>query len=334
MGTPVRPAAAPVVPPHRGVLRTVVAAIAGIPGQIAGWVSAAVNGVYFSLNINHAKGRSAKFEKQDLFAGIQQPTIHRPYVLVPGFTTPTGSYDKYVSFLTKDGGNGGRTYFVKQGAFYTQNAQGELVPSAAPGADARVFEMVWSDPRQNPELNLPEMQANMAAITQATGCDKLDLEAYSMGGIDTRLFMASGGAGSIHKLLMLGVPNHGTRSGDVELAIDRYHLGLLKKIGHIQPHDDASMQWLKMNGNEHLDWLNARWPTDSAGIPTLCLGTDGVRTQRARGFKRGGGDGIVDTESLPLPGAEVKFIHDPIEHGHLNNDGHLVPTRAAFFDWD
>lgn len=262
---------------------------------------------------------------------VPTPTIPRPFVLVPGWGTGPRSFDTLTKHLTRDGANGGETYFVKQGRFYTRNVDGDFVPLAAPPAGARVFELMWTNPHQSPDKTLPEMRQNLDAICRATGFDKVDVEGYSMGGLDTRLYLDQGGD-RINRHMMLGTPNRGTRFGDLVLDVLDRDVKWAKKVGKVSENDRDSMYWLRQEANSPLlADLNSRFPQQAQRVPTLSLGADVMPTAGKRWFTWG--DGLVPASSLALPGCTTLVLHEAMQHGRLNDDVTVQHVRALFFGW-
>lgn len=262
---------------------------------------------------------------------LPTPTIARPFVLIPGWTTTHRNFNTLTDHLTRDGANGGETYFVKQGNFYTRNADGDLQPLATPPPNGRVFELVWTDTHQSPDKNVPEMRQNLEAICQATGFDKVDVEGFSMGGLDTRLYLDQGGD-RINRHMMLGTPNRGTRFGDLVLDVLDRDVQWAKKFADIGENDRDSMYWLRQEANSPLlQDLNSRFPQQAQRVPTLSVGANIMPTAGKSWFTRG--DGLVPATSLELPGCTTLVLHEAMQHGRLNDDATVQHVRAIFFGW-
>lgn len=275
------------------------------------------------------ENREKKFDPCD---GMPTPQIDRPFVLVPGWTTEPGSFDSLVDLLTRNGANGGETYFVKQGQFYTMGADGQLQPLTTKPAQGRVFEMVWSDTHQSPNHNLPEMRQNLDAICQATGFDKVDAEGYSMGGIDTRLYLDQGGT-QINRFMMLGTPNRGTRFGDLVADVLDRDVKWAANFAGISPADRESMDWLRTEKNSPImQDLNSRAAQQMAKVPTISVGTD-VMPTASPNWGLTWGDGLVPAQNLAPPGGDVLVLHEAMQHGRLNDDHNMQHVRAIFFGW-
>lgn len=55
-----------------------------------------------------------------------------------------------------------------------------------------------------------ELAGNVERVCLATGASQIDIVAHSQGGFLTKLFIASGGAGTIRRVVTMGAPFHGT----------------------------------------------------------------------------------------------------------------------------
>ena len=318
----------------------------GLGAALHSVVGAAGAAILHTVNGLELAGSGLLYEGQTKLTGLWHhldaplsklptPSIERPFVLVPGFTTGPKSFADLRGLLNRDGANGGQTYFVKCGKFYTLGGDGQLQPLEGPPKQGKVFEMVWTDTHQSPDRNLPEMRENLDAICQATGYDKVDAEGYSMGGLDSRLYLDQGGT-QIHKLLMLGTPNHGTGFGEhASIMLDRGE-NWATKFAHVSNSDDESLQWLREEKNSpKLQALNSTWERQRAQVDdVLSLGANRAVTASATHFfGLAWGDGLVPESSTPLPGTKSLDFHEALSHGLLNNDTKAQDARCAFFGW-
>lgn len=265
-------------------------------------------------------------------ASLPTPTITRPFVLAPGWTTTHRNFADLTDLLTRDGSNGGQTYFVQQGRFYTRDVDGALQPLPAPPTGGKVFEMVWTDTRNSPDENLSEMRQNLDAICSATGYDKVDVEGFSLGGLHSRLYLDQGGD-RIHRLMMLGTPNHGTRFAELVLDVLDRDVTWAERVSGVSEDDRNAMKWLRAEPNSaELQDLNSRAAQQLRNVPTISVGTDVMPTP---GFSWGftWGDGLVPSTSLPVDGATTIVLHEAMQHGRLNDDATTQHIRAVFFGW-
>lgn len=266
--------------------------------------------------------------------GLPVPQITVPFVLVPGWTTQPAAFEQLTGYLTRDGNNGGKTVFVQQGAFLEKDAQGSLQPMAQVPADARVFEMVFTDSHQSPDKNVVEMRANFDAIRKATGVPQVDVEGFSMGGLDSRLYIDQGGA-DIRRLMLLGTPNRGTEFANMVHTLFEKDVQWAMKFGGIIPGDRESIDWLRSEDkNPRLADLNSRWDDQRQAVPILTVGSDFLPTASTTArLGLAGGDGLVEASSLALPHGNTIVLPQAMQHGRLNDDEVMQHVRAIYFGW-
>jgi triacylglycerol esterase/lipase EstA (alpha/beta hydrolase family) len=253
---------------------------------------------------------------QDPLADRATPTLERPFVFIPGWTTKPTAFGHVGDMLSRDGANGGQVYFVKQGQIFTRDSELNLTP-AVPQKNAKVFEMIWSD---------------MDAICKATGEPKLDVQAYSMGGIDARLYLDQGGD-QIHRLMTVSTPNEGTSFGDLTADVLDRNVKWALNISGITSDDRDSMEWLRSEKNSApLKDLDSRIPKQDSSVDgVLTVGVDRMATPALPWLT--GGDSLVSHTSAGLPGATNVVLHDWISHDLVNNDPHVEDLREKFFSW-
>jgi pimeloyl-ACP methyl ester carboxylesterase len=264
------------------------------------------------------------------------PTLQNPTVIVPGYTSQTSRYKPLVDHLTKDGANGGEPYYVKQGKFYTMDQCDKLHPLDKPPTDGKVFEMVFSDARNGPQQNLPEMRANMDAISKATGHDKLDTIGHSLGGLDTREYLDQGGD-HVNRFMMLGTPNHGSAMGNQALTMLTDNVRLGQKVADVSQDDTAALKAMRGdNSNQFLNNLNSpqRWQAQearTAGVATVSNGL--LPTAMGTHGLIGLGDGVVTSGSVKMPGATNYTDNEIIDHGHMPTSPEIYDSMQDFFQW-
>lgn len=265
---------------------------------------------------------------------LPTPRIDTPFVIVPGWTTEPEAFSELVDHLTRNNANGGQPYYVRQGQIFTLDSNGDLQLAAAVPPDARVFEMVFSDNRQSPDKNVVEMRANFDAIQQATGHGKFDVEGYSMGGIDSRLYVDQGGD-AINRLLLLGTPNRGTHFADLAKNVLDRHVGWAARFGALQNGDVGALTWLQPEDvSQPLADLNSRWTAQRQKVTTLTVGTDVMPTPAEHGLTGiTWGDGLVPSTSLEMPISNTIVLHNAMQHGRLNDDETVEHIRAVYFGW-
>ncbi|MHB2016870.1 MAG: esterase/lipase family protein [Candidatus Xenobia bacterium] len=274
----------------------------------------------------------AREKKHQPLSGLPGTTISTPFVLVPGWTTQPEAFGPLVQYLTKDGANGGQAYFVKQGAIYTMDSSGNLKPAPSVPSNAKVFEMIFSNVHASPNHQVVEMRQNFRAIQKATGAAQVDAEAYSMGGLDARVYVDEGGK-AIRRLLLLGTPNNGTGFGPLAETVINEDVQWAEKFGGIEPGDAESLQWLSPpDQSKQLADLNSRWDKQRSALPILTVGANLLPTPKpGGGFV--GGDGLVPASSLQMPNSECIVVDDAMLHGRLNDDATVQHLRAIWFDW-
>src|SRR5437870_3603640 len=99
------------------------------PGKLAK-LAAGIKFTYYGA-VYKAEGKLTEIreKKYKPLENLPVPTISVPFVLAPGWTTETEAFQPLVEYLTRGGANGGTPIFVKQGAFYTRGADGQLQPA-------------------------------------------------------------------------------------------------------------------------------------------------------------------------------------------------------------
>jgi hypothetical protein len=333
------PEAAVTSPDPEGVLGVASSIASTIGGAIGATISAWAAGIRFV-------GFGAVYKMEQFITQLREqinsplenvptPAITTPFVIVPGWTTRTEAFDGLVNHLTRNGANGGQCFYVQQGAFFTKDADGDLQPAPSVPADAKVFEMVFSDNRQSPDKNVLEMRVNFDAIKRVSGASQVDVQGFSMGGINSRLYIDQGGGADIRRLLMLGTPNRGTHFANLAKEVLDKNVLWAAGVGALQKDDVAALQWLRPEDeNPALADLNSRWDSQRRTVPSLTVGTDVMPTP-GRDTLSGivWGDGLVDAESLKLPKGHTIVLHEAMQHGRLNNDETMQHVRAVFFEW-
>ncbi len=308
--------------------------LGGVLGKIASDTMAGVRfAAYGELYLAEQRIVEAREANWNPLDKLPVPQITRPFVLIPGWTTSPSNFQRLTDYLTRGGANGGPTVFVKMGKFYSLGSNGQLQPMAGTPSKSRVFEIVWSDTHQSPDKNLPEMRQNLDAISHATGYDKLDAEAYSMGGQDMRLYVDRGGD-RLNRVMTLGTPNHGTRFGDMVLDVLNNHVTWAEKLGGVSEADRQSMEWLRSEpNNPHLQDLNSRWAQQQAKVPMLLVGTDCMPTAANDADGLAWGDGLVDSSSISMPDSHSLIVPTGMDHGQLNDSDTVAHIRATYFGW-
>lgn len=281
-----------------------------------------------------AKAEALAFEAQHPpLRDVPHVKLDRPYVIVPGWTTRPEKFDALVTRLTEGGRNGGRPYYVQDGAFFADGALTQ--PLATVPADARVFVQVFHDRLETPATTAPQVGRSLQAVRGATGADKVDVEGYSMGGLATRAHLDQGAQG-VGKVLLLGTPNKGTRFAELSQRLIRRDIAWAMKLASLTVADLPAMEWMAAGANPHLEDLNSRWDAQRARTDgVMLLGAEELPTPSRGLLPIRKGDGLVERSSLTMPGAQVTVLEGrpTLQHGFLPSDREVYLERARFFGW-
>ncbi len=275
------------------------------------------------------KAMSAKAPLQD----VKPVTIERPYIMVPGWTTKAEKFDALVGKLTEGGRNGGQAYYVQNGNFFTDK---ELTQKVDPlPKDAKVFVAVFENAHQSPDVTAPQLSKSLAAIRQQTGAEKVDVEGYSMGGLCTRKYLDTNGAG-VGKVMQLGSPNKGSRFADLSKRVIQRDFKLAMSLAGVGPIDLPAFNWLSSKNNSNLEDLNSRFEQQKAKTEDFrIVVADKLPTAHAP-FTNGRGDGMVRRDSSLMPNTDHVILKEktPLQHhGSLPSNSEVYRERAAFFGW-
>ncbi|MGE0494692.1 MAG: esterase/lipase family protein [Vulcanimicrobiota bacterium] len=270
-------------------------------------------------------------------ADLKPVQLDQPIVLIPGWTTLREALQPLGDKLTEGGRNGGEIVFVQNGHFYLDRDCHRPFQGDVGDGGHKVFEVVFSDIRNPPPLGATELSRNFEAIKQVTGVDKLDVSAYSMGGLATRVYLDRGGD-SIGKLMLLGTPNQGTTFANLAGEILRRDIGWAISMAGLQAADLPALEWLSVDdgkgSNPHLQDLNAHWDRQIANVDqVLAVGGRGILTPSRGLFPVTLGDGLVEAGGMAPPSGPVKILDGEHHHSHLNNDPEVYQTMMDYFGW-
>ncbi|MCA9776546.1 MAG: hypothetical protein KC800_07520 [Candidatus Eremiobacteraeota bacterium] len=261
--------------------------------------------------------------------------LEDPIVFVPGWTTTREAFDPLAEKLLEGGGNGGRLIFVSEGKFFTDRAcHKELNQQQVQSDDLKVFEMVYSDIRLPPDRSSEELAVNFKAVKELTGREKVDVGAYSMGGLATRVYLDKGGK-DIDQALFLGTPHQGTKFADLARHVLRRDIQWAVNLAGLLPADLPALDWLSPveDGNPQLERLNERWPIQKAGVnEAKFIAGSGTMTSKGGWWPITDGDGLVPADKAAPPGETALIIKNPT-HGALNNSAPIYREMADFFHW-
>lgn len=280
-----------------------------------------------------------EFAARPPLADEPRVSLSRPFMMVPGWTTRRERFEDLGAKLTEGGANGGQVWFVKNGEFFTDPEATRLAAAGSVPAGARVFQTVLTDVHAPPSRTAEEIGRNLEAVQRVTGAGKIDVDAYSMGGLGTRVYLDRGGA-AVGRLMMLGTPNRGTRFAELANYILRRDIGFAMSMAGITMADLPALQWMTVDDakgvlNPNLHGLNQRWPQQRARLEDVTiLGGQGQLTPASQGWRLfTKGDGLVPVESLSLPGTPAQVVEGDKHHGHLNNDPAVYREMIRFFGW-
>ena len=286
------------------------------------------------IYLSTEKHRDKKYTENPPLAGSPPVKIQQALVLVPGWKTTRQAFDPLADKLLEGGRNGGKIYFVQKGEFFHDRDCTALVASKElTTSDAKVFEVAFSDVRLPPTEAAKELKVNFEKIKKLTGQDRLDVSAYSMGGLATRCYLDEGGE-DIDQLLTLGTPHRGSQfAAWAHHALQRDLRWAISMAGLI-PADIPALTWLapeKVNPN--LQNLNARWPEQKSQVnEVLIVGGVGTPSAQAGWWPVTKGDGLVATDAVAPPG-EKSLLLSGQHHSHLNNNADVYDTMREFFGW-
>jgi pimeloyl-ACP methyl ester carboxylesterase len=265
--------------------------------------------------------------------------LERPFVMVPGWTTNPAAFSDLGSKLTEGGINGGQVFFVRDGEFFRDpEAKVQASPESVP-ADSRVFQVLPKDNHASPEVVADELERSFEAIRQVTGAPRLDVEAYSMGGLSTRVYLDRGGK-AVGRLMMLGTPNRGTRFAELAKHIIQRDIRWAMSMGGLTVGDLPALEWMspvqgKGASNPRLSDLNSRWDEQASRLEDFhAVAGQGLITPADKGgrlFTKG--DGLVPVDHTAPPGVEVTVLSGDKHHRLLNREAETYKELIGFFGW-
>lgn len=265
--------------------------------------------------------------------------LERSFVMVPGWTTRIEKFDALGKHLTQDGLNGGEINFVRDGEFFYDRACTARREASTVSQEAKVFEVVFTDPHEPPPEMKAELVKNFAAIEAVTGEKKFDVDAYSMGGLATRLYLDEGGD-KVGRLMLLGSPAKGSRFADLSRQILERDIKWAISMGGLNPADLPALRWLSVDdgkgiNNPHLTKLNSTWARQKAQLEDLAIvGGGGVTTPVPTAWRVSKGDGLVPAAHLlPAEGETAVVLDGLTHHSYLNSNPKVFGEMKKFFGW-
>ncbi len=268
---------------------------------------------------------------------LPSSTLQRPLVFVHGWHTHIERFGAIGEKLTEKGRNGGRMGYVQQGLFFSDPHCQQ--PLANPGPDTLVFVSVLTSSRMAPDEAQPELSQNLAAIKKLTGQEVVDVTAFSMGGLATRLFLDQNEDHGIGKLLFIATPQQGAGLAGLSLGLldakargwDTEWLLVGKDV---REEDRRALEWLRPSSEPRAD-LNSRWPQQRERVEAvLHLGAASRTTVGTKFGWPGKGDGLVPLASLALEGLPVEVLQDQTsKHGELIQSPEVYLRMRDYFGW-
>jgi pimeloyl-ACP methyl ester carboxylesterase len=183
-----------------------------------------------------------------------------------------------------------------------------------------------------------QFQRVVENILRVTGAPKVNIVAYSMGGLVARTYIKFlDGESKIHKLLMYGTPNHGTASSDSVFGFCKgggfqdwmddgeisEMIGSVDYFPPLCPYRFITNAW---NGKSFPDFLNEG--DESWGV--VRYGT--IAGTRKLWYGLGPEDGVVNVSSVHLEGAEfnAKFYGSHFAGGDPGVPSEFSITQSTF----
>lgn len=276
--------------------------------------------------------------KENPLKDMPRVKLQRSFVMVPGWTTNLERFEALGRHLTKGGLNGGTIHFIKDGQFYFDRDCTRPRDASSISKEARVFEVLFNDPHDPPPEMKAQLSRNFAAIAAITGESKLDVDAYSMGGLGTRLYLDEGGD-KVGRLMLLGSPAKGSRFADLSRQILERDIKWAIDMGGLKVADLPALTWLSVDdgkgiNNPQLTELNANWSRQKANLEAVvAVGGGGVVTPKPGLINVGAGDGLVPVGHLAPPGETAVVVDGLTHHGYLNSNPKVFQEMQKFFGW-
>ena len=162
-----------------------------------------------------------------------------PLILLHGYWNRPTAWKKFVPFFEANG-------YVKGKNIFLFDARGDNKPAII---DIRI--------------NAKKLQNLVQHILTLTGSSKLNLLAHSMGGLISRWYIEQlGGNANVHKLIMMGTPNHGSR-----------YLPLFTRIVNFIDNKLETVQKNKENFEKHIKQIATENDIDHLGMAAIQMYT-------------------------------------------------------------
>lgn len=268
------------------------------------------------------------------------PTVEleRPMVMVPGYRAKADCFDSLANTLVKNGYNGGRWYLLEDGAVFdsTDLNQGLLTLPT----DAKVFVTRFEGNVEPPDLAAQRLADYLDRVAVGTDHEKVDVTAYSMGGIISRSYLDQEQEPRVGKLMQLGTPNQGSelaRLGAVyleERPSEFGEQGLLEEKCMARRAKEAA-DWISPteHGNPELNELNSRWEDQRGKLEDFRVVGSRCKPTLGPDLSLKWGDGVVHVDSLSLPGESPVVLENGLSHGQLCRSAEVFEQAQGFFGW-
>lgn len=279
--------------------------------------------------------RAQSFEKMVVPLRDQPNVImERPLLISPGWNTDLHKFDHLTRKLLASGENGDYAVYLKEGAAYRDPEATQPLDLSEIPKNIKVFVNIWDQLSSPPSVTAPQMRENLGVLQSVVGPEKVDVMAYSMGGLATRNFLDQGGTG-VRNLMILGTPNQGSQFGILAgQALDRNITWALDYCG-LKPSDRPAMRWTAAGSAENQD-LNSRWEQQRAAVEAVRIVGSREEATPSTGTKPYvKGDGIVEPDLLTMPESEVHVLegHPFYHHGALPHASGVFAEMREFFGW-
>lgn len=266
---------------------------------------------------------------------LPHATLKRPIVFVAGWHTRPDRFGPVTEKLTENGSNGGAVGYIKSGKVYSDpHCTAELT---APPKDMKVFVSLLESASTAPDDAQPEFAQNLQTIQRLTDGATMDMMPFSMGGLETRVWIDQHEHPNMGKVLFLATPHQGAGlAGLSHHLLEGKNRGWdtdwLLGIKQVTQEDKGSLEWLRPHSDKRED-LNSRWPLQKSRVEdVLCLGSNGKKTVGTHGLLRRG-DGMVPEQSLKLEDTAVEVLDEKCAHGELIQSPQVYTRMLSFFDW-
>lgn len=262
--------------------------------------------------------------------------LQDPLIIVPGWTTQPDKFDHLVGHLLSSGENGERTVYLKDGHAFTDKAatqKTEIQP------DDKVFVAIFDHVLSAPDRTAPQLEKIIENAKKVVG-ERVDVLGYSMGGIAVRN-MLDQYEEKLDQVAFLGSPHRGTRFAKLAKYMVQRDIGWAMKMANIGPAHLPAMSWMQPwdgspDSNPNLHRLNTHVERQRSQTREFAsFGSDGLATVDGKLGQTEGGDGLVGSSSLKIPGVPTTVLsgRGNKQHGNIVHDTETFEALADYYDW-